>query len=217
MGKIKEETYYDVLKVDPKATIAEIVSAYHAAKNAFSKDSVATYSLFSAEESEAILKKLDEAYAALSNIDRKRAYDQSLAHKAHGHEPKQTLTELELKQHAERQASPKGKEESAPRVVDASPIETPSDGKINGAFFLFIREARGLSVDEVGRATKIPSRFIKALEQENLPQFPARVYLQGFIKSLAHYYKVDSNKIVQGFFQWYEEKTTDPDSKKKAS
>ena len=71
----EEETFYEILKVDRKATVAEIVAAYHSAKNAFSKDSVATYSLFNNDEAQTVLNKLEEAYLTLSNFEKRAEYE----------------------------------------------------------------------------------------------------------------------------------------------
>lgn len=74
----QKETYYDILKVPRRASVSEIVAAYHLAKNAFSKDSMATYSLFSADEAQKMLQKLEEAYVTLSNFEKRADYDRRL-------------------------------------------------------------------------------------------------------------------------------------------
>ena len=49
---------YDLLEVAPDATPQEIRAAYTRAKSAYKKDSVALYSLMSAEETEQVLARL---------------------------------------------------------------------------------------------------------------------------------------------------------------
>lgn len=75
----KTLTYYELLKVSSRASVAEIVSAYHTARNAFAPDSLAVYTLYSAEEASSQLKQLEEAYFVLSNLERRREYDLKLA------------------------------------------------------------------------------------------------------------------------------------------
>lgn len=71
----EEKTYYDVLEVPPDASPQEIRSAYMRAKTAFRKDSAALYSVFSDHESEDLLRQIEEAYAVLSNPQKRKEYD----------------------------------------------------------------------------------------------------------------------------------------------
>jgi curved DNA-binding protein CbpA len=71
----EEKTHYDVLEVPPDASPQEIRSAYMRAKAAFRKDSAALYSVFSDHESEEMLRQIEEAYAILSNPQRRKDYD----------------------------------------------------------------------------------------------------------------------------------------------
>jgi curved DNA-binding protein CbpA len=223
-----DETYYDILKVEPRATIAEIVAAYHAAKNAFSRDSVATYSLFSPDEAKTVLDRLEEAYLNLSNIDKKREYDKWLAERTQNLELPPTMTEMERKQKAmasqadsesifpshDQMPSPEAppavaeyvpaaKDAPIPSPLDpeAPPIPITSGEVVTGATLKSIREKRSLSIDDVSRITKIPTKFIRAIEADDLKQLPARVYLQGFVKNLAALYKLDPKDAVKAYFE----------------
>ena len=50
MKSIKDQTYYEILEINPTATVKEIQRAYEHAKETFHADSLAVYSLFSEEE-----------------------------------------------------------------------------------------------------------------------------------------------------------------------
>lgn len=193
MPRKAEETFYDILKVDRKATIAEIVAAYHTAKNAFSRDSVATYSLFNDDETQSILSRLEEAYQTLSNLEKKAQYDQTIALGEGADLPQ--MSEVQLKQNAERRADvPKLPEKPA-----ASSAPLPEYETYSGPILAEIRERRGLSLDDVCRVTKIPLKFVKAIETEALPDLPARVYLHGFVKNLATLYRIDSGMVTRSY------------------
>ena len=204
-----EETYYDILKVDTRATIAEIVSAYHTAKNAFSRDSVATYSLFSAEEAQSILSKLDEAYSTLSNIEKKRDYDEQLRKRSDDSSLPPTMTELELKQKAqllpEQTGAPLKEGSKAQPAVASGPL--PAYESITGAILKEIRDRRALTLEEAARITKIPIKFISAIESENPSTLPARVYLQGFVKNLATLYRLDPKFAATSYLENIDKKT----------
>ena len=70
-----DRNYYDLLELVPDASPQEIRSAYLRAKNAYRKDSVALYTLISEEETEVLLRKIEEAYQILSSPERRRDYD----------------------------------------------------------------------------------------------------------------------------------------------
>lgn len=74
---LETSNYYEVLEITPDATQQEIRQAYLRLKLAYSKDSVALYTLVSKDETDEILRKVEEAYKILSNEDRRREYDQN--------------------------------------------------------------------------------------------------------------------------------------------
>src|SRR3990170_5082774 len=49
------------------------------------------------------------------------------------------------------------------------------------------RQARGITVEDAERATRIPRRYLEALEQENFAILPAPVYARGFLRSSSGY------------------------------
>lgn len=49
------------------------------------------------------------------------------------------------------------------------------------------REAQGISLDEVAEATKIRSKYLKALEEEAFDQLPGDVYAKGFATAYLKY------------------------------
>ena len=59
------KNYYEILDVPANATSKEINEAYVKAKNAYTGDSVAMYSLMSAEECKTMLRHVEEAYTIL--------------------------------------------------------------------------------------------------------------------------------------------------------
>lgn len=201
----REETYYEILKVDPKATVPEIVQAYHRARNAFSKDSLATYSLFDEDEAERMLGKFEEAYQTLTNLERREEYDARLA-QGLPYIPavKPPITELELKRRPAPPEEPPAGEAgiSRPPVTEASELPETLDG----AALRKIRERRGLSTEDVARITKIPARYIKAIEMDELKLLPAKVYLQGFITNLCHLYGLSPKDAVKAYFDYYQRK-----------
>lgn len=52
-----------------------------------------------------------------------------------------------------------------------------------GAYLRELRERRGISLDEVSRQTRVPSRYLEALEASRLAELPAPVFVRGFIRA----------------------------------
>jgi cytoskeleton protein RodZ len=57
------------------------------------------------------------------------------------------------------------------------------DGAELGALLRECREAKGSSLDDLARATRVPPRFIVALEEGRLRDLPAPVFVRGFLRS----------------------------------
>ena len=67
----QETSHYEILDLTPQASPQEIREAYLRTKSAYSKDSVALYSLVSAEEREEVLRKVELAYETLSHPEQR--------------------------------------------------------------------------------------------------------------------------------------------------
>jgi hypothetical protein len=61
------------------------------------------------------------------------------------------------------------------------------------------RIARGISIDDVERATKIRAKFIKAIETEQFHEIPSLVYTKGFIKNYSDFLGLDTGAVLAFF------------------
>ncbi|RDV84755.1 helix-turn-helix domain-containing protein [Ammonifex thiophilus] len=61
------------------------------------------------------------------------------------------------------------------------------------------REAKGLSVEEVAEATKIRSKYLRALEEEDFELLPGRVYAKAFLRTYARFLGLDEIQLAQEF------------------
>ncbi len=84
MKSILAQDHYELLEVHRFAPKSDIVKAYHRLKSAFDPDSVATYSLFSADELRMISARVDEAFRVLIDERKKELYDKWLDAKSRG-------------------------------------------------------------------------------------------------------------------------------------
>jgi hypothetical protein len=60
------------------------------------------------------------------------------------------------------------------------------------------RQARGLSLDDAERSTRIAKKFLVALEAHDYSIFPAPVYARGFLRSYCRYLGVDPEVHLMG-------------------
>jgi len=58
------------------------------------------------------------------------------------------------------------------------------------------RLQKGLALEDVTRALRIPIRYLTALEEERWTDLPARVYLEGFLVKYADHLGLDSKEMV---------------------
>jgi flagellar biosynthesis protein FlhG len=192
MKRIGDQTYYEILEVNPKATTLEIRRAYDRIKKAFHRDSLAVYSLFGEDEIHEIQAAIEEAYQVLTDETLRGTYDQS----------HQRIV-LEKKEE-----SPKEKEIA--KEIGKSPVSFDSieaeGGVWSGKTLKQIREKMGIDLSAISMKTKITPKVLEAIEEERWETFPAAVYLKGFLKGYAQCLGLDPQKVAEAYLQFLEEK-----------
>jgi len=58
------------------------------------------------------------------------------------------------------------------------------------------REMRGVALEEISAATRIATRFLQAIENEQWEQLPGGVFNRGFVRAVARYLGLDEEKTV---------------------
>jgi hypothetical protein len=71
-------SYYELLEVGADATAEEIGAAYERARGNLAADSLITYTMLDDDPAQARLSEIDEAYATLSDPERRQAYDRQV-------------------------------------------------------------------------------------------------------------------------------------------
>ena len=196
---------YEVLELTPDATPQEIRSAYLRLKSSYGKDNIAHYTLFSREETETMLQKIEEAYIVLSNPERRRAYDQSQGHSSSIHidslptagsaSPVGTMAALSTGMTGT--SSPIN--DSVP--FDANDVESliHHEQEWSGAILRRIREAKRISLDDLSDYTRISKSYLQALENEDYNRLPATIYVRGFLQQVSKRLKLPIETVVQKY------------------
>lgn len=71
--------------------------------------------------------------------------------------------------------------------------------EVNGQLLKRMREGRGLSLEAMVEATKIRKPYLVAIEEQDLENLPARVFLRGFLTQIARVLRVDKVKLTEGY------------------
>jgi cytoskeleton protein RodZ len=61
------------------------------------------------------------------------------------------------------------------------------------------RESRGLTIKQVGEATRIRPIFLEALEEERFEDMPGDVYNRGFLRTYARFLDLDGEALVEAY------------------
>lgn len=189
MKRIEEQTYYEILEVAPDATSREIQQAYERAKETYQNDSVAVYSLFSEKEMEKIQAVIEEAHRVLMDETSRRNYDQT------------HLSSLNLKwprseKIPETPESPMEKKTYLPFSEISVDL---GEGPYRGKMLKQIREKMGVDLKTIFMETRISLKILECIEEENVGQLPAQVYLKGFLRGYAQCLGLDPKKVIEDY------------------
>jgi cytoskeleton protein RodZ len=72
------------------------------------------------------------------------------------------------------------------------------------------REMRGITLEEIANSTKIGTRSLKALEDEDFDQLPGGIFNKGFVRAYAKYLGIDEEQAVADFMAALEESLKPP-------
>lgn len=61
------------------------------------------------------------------------------------------------------------------------------------------RQTKGITIEDAERVTRIPKKYLEALEVENYGILPAPVYARGFLRSYAAYLGLDAQDLLPFF------------------
>jgi curved DNA-binding protein CbpA len=231
MKKIEDLNFYELLEVTPDATAQEIHRAYERVRKIYEPNSIALYSLFTPEETEAMHQRIEEAYRTLVYEDNRRKYDSTLRSKAGIPEPLTPPAQryYEPARRPARPATPLPEKEPLPPppIPEAllPPVEQPMPpqeettpvasfiGEFTGPAIKALREQRGISLQAIASQTKVSSRYFAFVEEENFQKLPARTYTRGFLMLFAKALGCDPDRFASDYLKRYDEAMKPPKPK----
>jgi DnaJ-class molecular chaperone len=203
----RPKNYYEVLEVAADSPREEIEQGYLRAKNAFSSESLALYSLMSNDECEDILVQIDEAYSILSVPKKRKEYD-----KARGFNQNHRNPEVLYQQYAHEEPT------SSPRNTHIS----TSEGQ---PAFAPKQNFKGEEAYKINRGNEVEVSKLSAQKRFNLTyaqdaEFEQEIenatsYTGEFLKKIREYKDVsiqrmsDMTKISKTYISAIEDENTD--------
>ncbi|MBW2248081.1 MAG: helix-turn-helix domain-containing protein [Deltaproteobacteria bacterium] len=201
-------TYYEILKIPANSSSFEIKRAYKDALSTYNEDSLVTYSLFSNEERDEILKTIKEAFLTLIDKNKRTAYDTILVDSG---QIKVSITSIENQEKPPRAHTYNvtDNDDSAERVkkkLRKKELETLcneifSNDLISGDDLKEMRKTAGIELSEINAVTKISVSVLKSMEENRIESLPPGLYLKNFLRLYAETLQIDPQKVIDGYLK----------------
>lgn len=218
----ERKNYYEALEIPTNASPQEIESAYMRARNAYSGDSVALYSLMTKDECDAVLGQIEEAYSVIGFSDKRREYDRLRGFNVSGFAPNSHQSPDSSHGISAFEARPKDTiqyEDFGSNLNEAKTSKITAQKKFgldyvedvefnkeiaacseySGTFLKKIREYKNVTIERMAEMTRISKTHITALENEDLPKLPADVYVRGYVYQYAKVLKLNPEMVAASF------------------
>lgn len=222
---IYEQTFYELLEVNPSAPQNEIHHAYQRAKETYSPDSPALYTMFTKEEAHELMRLIDEAYQVLSSQSRRHQYDLQLKqNQIHLQQnlinnpdlstqiAYQSAYESPVHQHTsfaqpkKAEPLPKGfaKTKFGVYEIDKSFEEQiQQTEQFDGSIIQKVRMYKNISLEQLSEETRISRSYIGAIESNAYESLPAPVFVRGFVVQISRCLGLDDNLVAKTYMQKY--------------
>lgn len=225
-----EATLYEILEVSPAATGRDIHSAYIRAKETYSPESPALYTMFTPEEARELLKLIEEAFATLSNQLKRKEYDLRLAKEGHPAFSGLVRKESNAYDTSQEKLVPVAvAPEEGAALKNSRPLYSNKDNlpdgfaktrfgvyevnkkfeqeleateECDGNLIQKIRQYKKVNLDQVAEATRISKSYLSAIEANAKESLPAPVFVRGFVLQVIRVLGAPE-KVVDAFMKNY--------------
>lgn len=216
-----KKNYYEVLEIATNASPQEIEGAYVRARNAYSGDSVALYSLMTKDECDAVLGQIEEAYSVIGFPEKRREYDRlrgfnqsGFAQNYSSPAPSGNSATFESRANDKIQYEDFGSNLIEAKVSKITAqkkfgLEYTEDSEFdktiaettefNGALLKKIREYKNVTIERMAEMTRISKTHINAIENEDLAKLPADVYVRGYVYQYAKVLKLNPDTVAASY------------------
>jgi flagellar biosynthesis protein FlhG len=189
---------YEVLLAHRGATDEELRRAYKRQRDLYQPSSLPLTSLLGEAEQRRESARIEEAHDTLLDPLRRKAYDASIFPEAEAEAPRSMAADSAL---------------LAERAVLRQELsrEINAETEFTGRLLAKVREAMGVELSEIARATKISVAHLSAIESESFDELPALVYTRGFVQQLAKFLKLDPTQVTKTYLRRLRESRAEAD------
>ncbi len=202
MKLLREPDLYELLDVASDAGRDEIERAYRLASATFEDGALATYSLYSEAEVQALRERMEHAWSVLGDPERRAAYDRTLASRL-GRAQEEVPLDLELA--LEEPPRP----DLLPANLAFEDTFEEDGSPYDGARLRRNRLQRGIELEQIARVTKVNPSYLRFIEEENFASLPAPVYVRGFVTAYARCLGLDPGRVVPDYMERLEAERED--------
>jgi curved DNA-binding protein CbpA len=208
MKKLIEQNFYELLGIEFDASPFEINRAYKENGQLYQEDSLVSYSLFSREEREEIIAKLDEAYSTLIDEKKRPRYDQSLIEcgilkeGTKSQNSRRTMGLISDSEYSRSNTTLAIRDELRAMASSNTVIqEILTRDVLRGEDLKRIREELGVSLDVVTEMTKIRKIFLRAIEEDEYEKAPSGTFLKSYVKAYAQSIGLDAASVASCYLK----------------
>ena len=205
---MENKNYYDLLEVSTNSSPEEIYKSYQRAKNAYTGDSIALYSLLTSDECAAMVEQIEEAYTILSDSRKRKQYDEIKGIKKIFKSNTESSSEDQIQKESIKKES---QQTSMSKIVAKQRFhleykvdpnfekEIESTSQFSGEFLKQIREYKKVDLQRMADLTKVSKTYLSYIEQEAFDKLPASVYVRGFVFQYAKCLKLNPDLVATSF------------------
>ena len=92
---------------------------------------------------------------------------------------------------------------AARELADADVEQMVATYGYDGRFLAAVRQARGISIEQVAEATKISSRYIEALETNAFDRLPSAIFVRGYLREISTVLGLSPEEVTEGYLELY--------------
>jgi len=206
MKGLMEQNFYELLGIEFDVSSFEISRAYKENYQLYHEDSLVSYSLFSREEREKILARLDEAYATLIDEKKRSLYDQSLIECGilkegmKSQDGRKTMGLISDSKVSTNSTVLTIKNELK-AMVSSNPViqEILTHDALWGKDLKRIRDELGVSLEIIREMTKVRMIFLRAIEEDEYEKAPSKMFLKSYVKAYAQSIGLDGDFVASRY------------------
>ena len=198
-----KSNFYEILELNTNSAQHEITTAYERAKNTYSGENPAIYTIFSDQEARELLSMIEEAYSILGNKTLRNIYDQRLLGQSKINPEDLTYDSI---LNASRLIFKDSKIDTKKISFVRNEVleqEIADCAEWTGEMIRKVREYKNITLERISEIIKVNSYYIKAIEAMTPNNLPAPVFVRGYVLQMAKELGLNSKNVADSYMKNY--------------